>query len=107
MGINLAGPGLSGWLLLIGGGILLLLVEAMLCAALGQLDGRVKGGMRYVLWPIALALGIVLLPGFFTGALLFGFMTPPFNAHLVPSEQQSWPQRGLNGLLQLVTAPKG
>ena len=107
MGIDFATLGFTGWLLLFGALAAVLLAEAMICAAVGNVAGGAKGAARFVAWPFGLALGLLFLPGFLLGALLFGFMTPPFNAHLAPPEQQSWPQRGLNRFLLLVTSPSG
>lgn len=105
MGAFLSELGFIGLILVGLGGIVLLFVEALVCIGFGLLAERCPAGVRFVLWPIGLALIIGFLPGLLLAAIFLGFMRPPFSGHTVPRSKRSRPQKGLNGLFELMSAP--
>jgi hypothetical protein len=101
--INLSALSGSQWLLgMIALGLIVCL-ETLVCIGVGLVALQLKGAARFLFWPIAFVVVVGLLPGFLFGALLFGFMRPPFSGHIKPLEDQSTPQRGINGLIAALT----
>ena len=101
--INLSALSGSQWLLgMIALGLVVCL-ETVLCIGVGLVALQVKGAARFLFWPIAFAVVVALFPGFLFGALLFGFMRPPFSGHTKPLADQSVPQRGINGIIAALT----
>jgi hypothetical protein len=102
MNLHLNELGGRQWVVLLFLVAVLFLAEAFICAAIGLFAASLKGSARLLFWPIALVLVIAMLPGFLLAAMLYGFMRPPYGGHLLPSSEQSWPQRGINGLIELI-----
>jgi hypothetical protein len=87
------------------GALVVVSIEGYILILFGAMAAKCPVPARIILWPIGLALLIAFLPGFFWVALLFGFMTPTFDGHLKPRARQGWRRRGLNDLLELLSAP--
>jgi hypothetical protein len=82
------------------GGLWLL---AQVCIFMGLGAEMVPAKSRAIIWPFYLLMALILLPGLLFGFMLYGFLRPPFGAHLLPKDQQSRSQRGLNGFLEILT----
>jgi hypothetical protein len=87
------------------GALVVVSIEGIILIAFGLLAAKCPVPLRILLWPVGLALLVAFITGFFWVALLFGFMTPTFEGHLTPRDQQDWRRRGLNDLLELLATP--
>jgi hypothetical protein len=96
---------LMSWLVFVGFLLVVASIMGLVLIGAGALAAKCPVPARFFLWPVALALLVAFLPGFLLVALLFGFMTPGFEGHLTPRDQQDWRRRGLNDLLELLAAP--
>jgi hypothetical protein len=88
-----------------GGFAIVTAVFSLLLIGFGLAARTAPVGARYAMWPIGLALALGLFPFLFIAALFMGFMTPTFGGHNLTTKDQSWGQKGLNGLFELIAAP--
>jgi len=84
-------------------GVLWLLAIPML--ELGRISLRLSPVQRFILYPFALALSVVLMPALLLAALVLGYLTPQSKPSSVPFEQNGRFRQGFTGLFDLLFHP--